>query len=105
MKSKIGYKVVRETYYSAIRDGIYYKINEWVCPKPGHGPLCVFEDLKSASRFISNSGLHIYRCEYIPSPCDRVWEEDRYCYKNLIALPCGTVLAKKVKLLELVKDE
>lgn len=109
-----GYKVVQlkdDGLYSCIVVGRYqvkYGIGIVSKPAEGCGPLCVFDTLIAAERyvdthFLSEIGVAICECEYVPAvdvskgvylagaPCDRVTEA---------CLPRGTVLADSVRLTE-----
>jgi len=111
-----GYKVVQlkdDGLYSCIVEGRYsvkYAIGVMSKPAEGCGPLCVFDTLIAAERYVDTHFLGedtgnaaIYKCEYAPAvdvskgvylagaPCDKVTEA---------CLPRGTVLADLVTLTE-----
>ena len=105
-KYKMGYKVVkRYTLKSAIInfDGqigtVRYKINEWVKPRKGCGPLCVFSynGIDNAKLFAGFSDS-IYVCLYEQSEKSKVYTNDKRDV-GLDGLPFGTILASKVKLI------
>ena len=99
IKYKKGYKVVmkrtlRSCSMVTLFGSVKYKVNEWVNPVKGFGPLCVFNYLFDAKRFNFYASGTIYECLYEP---------------NLIAsslhlydLPPWTILASKVKLIKRV---
>ena len=105
IKYTTGYKVVKKrSLISCVIVGKniarQYKVNKWVKPVKGNGPLCVFNTIENARNF--KWDLHtIYECLYEKSPEHRV-----YCSvekRNIFDLPQGTVLATKVKLLRRVR--
>jgi hypothetical protein len=123
-KTLQGYKVVRvvgDKRMSIIIYGRYprsiveYKVNEWVYPRRKCGPLCVFSDSSEAYLFMINQADsfkfgegELYLCEYVPSPELAVWTPSKanYPYPTtmpMLLLPYTTKLAKKVKLIELVR--
>lgn len=114
----LGYKVVHyqwtgDTYLLESTNAnfsthvIEYTVGKWVS-RPKHcGPLCVFEHLRDAMRFMGLSCKHemIYSCEFYESDDTTVW------FANLdgsfrthaaphYILPTGTILADSVRLLE-----
>ena len=103
---KIGYKVVKKyTLKSAIVNfcnqigTVRYKINEWVKPGKGCGPLCVFSynNIDSAKLFAGPRDT-IYECVYKQSEELQVYTKDRRG-TDLVGLPYGTRLAYRVKLI------
>ena len=110
---EIGWKVLTEARHSAIRkhwcfgSRTYPKLKK-VEPKEDCGPLCVFDCLIHAQRFVTNwdsIGLTIVKCKYKKSKLKHIWDKwDNYhipnCHIPIIALPEGTVLADSVTCLE-----
>lgn len=115
----IGYKMVREI------DGILesvcspkkilYNVNLWSVPKKSDGPLAVFYSFQEAENFIIRAMSYqpgkilIFKCLYVKDKShDYVWSKRENCYQYIIDkynnLPPGTILAKKVKLLERVSS-
>ena len=93
-------------------DCVRYVPNEWTIPKKGCGPLVLFENeddargLKDGSIF--RFALKLFEFKYIPSKEDKVWyaEKDTIgeaSLERIQAVARGSVLAKKIKILEEVK--
>lgn len=122
MKTKIGYKVVSPTLSSFIishisgcgKYHVKYKVGEWVFPNNVNMPLMIFENHKDAKDFKNCESFSgwIYKCEYVKSKKKWGWclgyiddvlnakKQRKKIY--LRKLPKGTILADKVKLLEMV---
>jgi hypothetical protein len=116
--TEIGYKVVTKIdgkLMSATSAGlaVQYKTKEYVKPRMWGGPLTVFCRKDFATEFAKKVGFiegkkcdtHIYECRYVPTKVCHVW---RYrmggmVMKNVNDLPEKTQLAKKVKLVKMVK--
>ncbi len=115
----IGFKVIsftnknRKRMVSLIEDGrsavVDYKVDEWVNPRPGCGPLCIFDTSKNAEEFAwfqcgyATKVYSIYKCEYIPSESNYAWTiEGRR--STISYFPAGTIFADKVMLLKDVSD-
>ena len=106
IKYTTGYKVVKKrSLISCVIVGKniarQYKVNKWVKPVKGNGPLCVFNTIENARNF--KWDLHtIYECLY-----ERSLERNAYIKnverKHLLSLPQGTVLANKVKLIRRIR--
>ena len=95
---------------------IKYKLQEWVTPRKGFGPLCCFDSLESIKKFIDSLGnvkeffdeifdnhskrWEVWECEIELSELKKVWRRHSEFY--LEDLPKGTVLADRVKLLRRV---
>ena len=82
---------------------IRYKLNKFVYPKSGNGPLAVFNSLIDAQEFVADHnyfGLRIYTCEY--EDTTEIIDPKlftKYDYLYISRCPPGTRLASKVKLL------
>ena len=117
---KVGYKVVKvkhsrhgACFVSAVagqrfggqqksgKEVVYIRYFRTFRPK-SCGPLAVFDDLKSAKYFCTDSDI-IFKCSYVPSSDNRLWVDyfDRSISK-VVGLPPGTVFADSVVLLERV---
>lgn len=112
LEIKKGYKIVN------IKNGIYtsffnneyfpgtidYKINEWVYPILGNGPLAIFNTLSAAKDFAyCYDNYKIFSCLFIPNYYqDRLWfiNGNNKGALRLGSLPIGTVLASQIKLIE-----
>ena len=100
---RTGYKVVSVfggKFFSAISytGRIRYKANVYVEPQEGFGPLAVFDTIFNATEFrdCCRGGRVIRKCRYVPSRARSLWQKGGW---RLMALPPGTRLAQKVKLL------
>lgn len=112
----IGYKVV-------LRDGkdlvscskaglrVKYLVRKFVRPRTFGGPLTLFSDKFTAIGFIHELAQHkdaklckVYRAEYIPTTVNYVWRwrDGGMKGKFLNELPKGTVLARRIKILNRV---
>ncbi len=112
-----GYKIVQQKdnilcscfnnqYYPG---AIEYKVNEWVYPKIGNGPLAVFDNFENARIFQDDRFYRhhkIFSCLFIPN-----YYQDRLWFKSITIkgslrlglLPVGTVLASQIILIEEIK--
>jgi hypothetical protein len=114
MEDKIekGFKVVTRDLKSIImKDADFfnnYKVGEFTTPSAGCGPLAVFKSFKSAMRFWNEYGGIIFPCEYIRAYGDRMyipkfkdddWNSTCVYHLHIHYAPSGTVLSKKVKIL------
>ena len=102
---KKGYKVVRKrTLLSYIINGIgdvlRYKVNKWIKPRKGCGPICIFNTIEDAKKFKRDNHT-IYECLYERSPEHRVYNGNEG--ESIFHLPRGTILATKVKLLRRIR--
>ena len=127
MEIKTGYKVIRregsrnvsvapiaiDTFQAqeyglrCTLSELEYKNGEWTerPNKKAYGPMCVFEDVESACHFagsFSSAVYHIWRCSYVPNNiARRIWFASRkakYLHMPFYYLPCGTILADKVRI-------
>lgn len=115
-----GYKVVcRRQFYGGREEivsacvtqdwaVIAYRVGEAVKPRPGCGPLCVFDDLSKARRMSKAmpdyQNVEIYECEFTPSASETVWYYEYPLPEEMtFDLPPGTVLADEVTLTALVE--
>lgn len=129
VETRAGYKVLRrlfpyqseDVWGSAVMNvsnerrlgGVEYRENEWTEPDTQNGPLCVFQYPKQARDFIANtfenparSLMRIARCEYELSGETSVWVTGRYdgiAVADKKEMPRGTILAKRVKVLEFIQ--
>lgn len=107
-KYKKGYKVVTKyTLTSAymIKDSeVKYIMNKWVKPPENGGPLCVFDNINDAYRFIVNRGsaFTMYSCLYELSNEHEVWDKS-YIRMSVSDLSGGVRLASKVKLIRMIR--
>lgn len=97
---RLGWKVVRRfsmsSCYAARDDScVRYRYGEWVRPRKGCGPLCVFNNRDDARSFSSPNEV-ILRCFYTPSRQTAVWTGDYDFDWPPVVLPRGTVLADAV---------
>lgn len=111
-REKIGWKAVLGAgidgkYYSYVQSslegGCEYKVGQWIQPKKGCGPLCVFR-IRQDATFFAGSVCLIKKCLYVESEESAVWYKYSLFYpvrysRLLCTLPPGTVLASAVKLL------
>ena len=105
VKYETGYKVVKKrSLVSAIMmwtgNELQYKINEWIKPKKGCGPLCVFNTIEDAKNFKWSDHI-IYECLYEKSLEHKVYIGNEV--KTIFDLPQGTVLATKVQLIRRIR--
>lgn len=82
-----------------------YPPNKWVTRQQHCGPLCCFDTLENAKQFIINQRVpekyfEIWECEIVKSDEERVWTTSRA--EKLEALPEGTILADRLKLVRRV---
>lgn len=79
-----------------------YKINEYILPQIGGGPLAVFDTLENAKRLCLESSIHkIFKCQYKQSKHKTLWFlSGKKKIKTTNRLPTGTKFADAVKLLE-----
>ena len=104
----IGYKVVQcrcdrlFSFWLDIRKRVYYEIGKWVKQPSSDKPLFVFKSLKDRKEWWGDSGVKVYRCEYIPSNIKEVKDEhDRFGFRRTPDdYGTGTAFASRVKLLE-----
>lgn len=109
-KEKIGYKLVRaknEKYYSLTiyydPSCVEYVIGKTSKPKPGCGPLCVFQSLRDA-KLQSFRGEVIMKVRYVLSERQFVWSGSFVHHRcHLNHLFNGTILADSVTPVELIK--
>lgn len=97
---RLGWKVVNRFDMSSCsisEDGssVRYKCGEWVQPRKGCGPLCVFDNRDAARSFFSPHEA-VLECFYTPSKQTAVWTNDYGRDRLLDELPSGTVLADAV---------
>ena len=103
IKYTTGYKVVKKrSLISCVIVGKniarQYKINKWVKPTKGNGPLCVFNTIEDARNFAWDFHT-IYECLYERSKERTVYVSNSSEGRSLFLLPTGTILATKVKLI------
>ena len=122
MQYERGFKLVSvaddNTYWSwssPATGEVEYKIGEWTMPLQGNGPLAVFDNMDNLLRFTDPGAWHrnrIFEAEYIRSTEHALWIDYKYIHpleRHIPAigkvtrgdLPTGTVLASRVRLLEL----
>lgn len=97
---RLGWKVVKRfnmssCYVSGDDSRVRYRCGEWVQPRKGCGPLCVFDSRDSARSF-SSPHEAVLECFYTPSKQTTVWTNDYGFYWLPYELPRGTVLADAV---------
>ena len=113
-ETKIGWKVIRD--YGGIYKSVpitpvagsvvTYTPQIRAEPRPGCGPLMVFEDFDIADAFVYAyqpwiSKVSIWRCEYEQSDETRVWNgPEPYDITDKSSLPAKTSLAKWVTIIE-----
>ena len=110
-KYKKGYKVVtRRTLMSCnmltLFGSVKYKVDKWVKPVKGFGPLCVFNTIEDAEYFNHYMLDSIYECFYEESKKDVIYyisNLGNIVKRGLESLPTGTVLATRVKLIRRVR--
>ena len=107
---KTGFKVVKKrSLTSAVISGkdcaLKYKVNKWVKPIEGNGPLCVFNSIEDAEDLNYHMLDSIYECLYEESKENTIYiaTNNEISNKKLENLPRGTVLATKVKLLRRIR--
>ena len=107
---KKGYKVViKRTLMSCnmltLFGGIKYKVNKWVKPIEGNGPLCVFNSIEDAEDLNYHMLDSIYECLYEESKENTIYivTNNEISSKKLENLPRGTVLATKGKLIRRIR--
>ena len=102
-----GYKVVTEDLCSiSAWCRVRYSYKRFTKPRPGFGPLCVFDSERSAELFGFGFSscyytVRIVPCVYERSKQNAIWFLSKNKYEpriSLESLPRGTVLAKRVKL-------
>lgn len=120
----VKYDLVKGTYVSATSNGriLDYIIGSKTIPQDGDGPLAVFDNLISASRFkdnlFSRKDIDILECEYevtnkeaalwfmkdfwLASDVGKVKGKAKLKNHGMFYLPEGTVFASSVILLEKV---
>lgn len=109
MKIKRGWKCVTTDGWGRLYSHLHpslprtavrrYRINKWVSPKSGCGPLAVFSDRPAALRFCGFP--HPRPCLYVEAKTKilGLWYTDMYGDREgRIDLPEGTCLASKVML-------
>ena len=99
-----GYKIVTNcngrlsSAFVNLPGMVEYKVDEWVTPKNGCGPLAVFYSLGGANIFArghcASISHEIYSCEYELSGEKTMWTVEQ----TTGMLPPGTILASSVKL-------
>ena len=98
----------QRTYLDDCR--VDYRLDDWVEPRPGCGPLCLFSHYVDAERFIwqmedgpfrntweQQGELLVYVCRYQESQESRAWNAK--FHSDLGELCQGTVLADRIRLL------
>lgn len=122
-----GYKVVLVTKEDTLISAIYHKCEDeygveyialqWVKPKKGCGPLCVFKTLEDALNFCAFEskigGLHlrVYKCVYRKSSQEFVFTHEDLLrhggvkFKSVRYLSVGAVLASSVMITNPVKEK
>ena len=111
IKYTTGYKVVKKrSLISCVIVGKniarQYKVNKWVKPVKGNGPLCVFNTIEDAEYFNHYMLDSIYECFYEESKKDVIYyisNLGNIVKRGLESLPTGTVLATRVKLIRRVR--
>lgn len=110
-----GYKAVYEprpgVYLSVMGwwgAPVWYYVGEASTLPPGGGPLCVFQTLEDAQRFVDwmapgDQHILVFLCDYEPSSERMVWSLGNPIRRVPIEqLPHGTVLARSVTLCQCV---
>lgn len=109
---KEGFKLVRKNqnkkFHSAYLYGypIEYKINVFVYPTNGDGPLAVFDTFRNAKNFLgglSKVPLKIFKCKYTKSEENHLWFMNNKYKFTKKTLPIGTICADKVMLIEKIE--
>jgi hypothetical protein len=111
--TRFGYKVVSKNSFGRGRHGscmdpwspriVEYGVDKWSFPKSGCGPLAVFESFGSALEFICDrSNKMIFKCKFVcvdlnTLGCNALWDKKNKL--KFFDLPPGTILAKRVMLL------
>lgn len=96
-----GVKVCQYLYDGVLSSAMagcnVYGIGMLAKPNRGCGPLCVYNNLKNATKsFRIGGSFRAYSCLYVPSNEDKVWIFD--AERDLEVLPPGTMLADVVML-------
>jgi len=84
-----------------------YRYDEWTKRKDGFGPLALFETRVQAENYIctgfNRHNKRIVECEYTRSVDNALWTINEYGYIDTLKyLPPGTILADKIKVLEIL---
>jgi len=137
MGYKVGYKVVEarkgyvnEKYFSAVvgkkwaqtpelglAKSVEYKVNEWVSPNSGYGPLAVFREDVDARYWFNSMDFsecmstfkgefkkfYIFKCRYRPSKQENLFIKFLNLVKKGWELPSGTEKACSVMLIERIR--
>ena len=101
-----GYKVVFVAWDNTLESAysskpVIYRLNEWVEPFLGDGPLACFDSMENAYSFCPyDDYFKVYECEYNESEERELYRTWRPWRTPINECPQGTVFASRVKLLE-----
>ncbi len=93
--------------YSVVVSGkakVEYRVDQWVAPVEGCGPLSLFATREAARDFVNRylfafNDWRIYTCEFETSAYTCLWKQSGPC---LIEYPPGTLFADRIMLRELL---